>query len=339
MKFAPEHGDGDVCFARFGQVSAMTKFGYFLISEEHNPKELVRLAKLAEQAGFEGLWISDHFHPWLDEQGESAFVWSVIGALSEATSLPVTTAVTCPIIRTHPAIIAQAAATSQVMLDGRFRLGVGTGEALNEHILGDPWPPAEERQRMLEEALDVIRELWTGDLVTHRGEFYNVDTARIYTLPDHPPPIYVSGLGPKSAELAGRIGDGYISTSPAPDLVEAFHKGGGEGKPTQAGLKVCWSADESEARQTVHRLWPTTAIPGEASQLLPLPRHFAQLSQLVPEEAVVEKTACGPSPDTHLESIRQYVEAGYDEIYVSQIGPEQDGFFSFYASEILPRLR
>jgi G6PDH family F420-dependent oxidoreductase len=319
-------------------VTSMTTFGYFLSSEEHNPKELVRQAELAEQAGFEALWISDHFHPWLDRQGQSSFVWSVIGAISEATSLPVTTAVTCPIIRIHPAIIAQAAATAQILLDGRFRLGVGTGEALNEHILGDPWPPAEERQRMLEEALEVIRELWTGELVTHRGEFYDVDTARIYSLPDTPPPIYVSGFGPKAVELAGRAGDGYISTSPDRDLVDLFHKAGGAGKPSAAGLKVCWARDEGQARETVHRLWPTSALPGEANQLLPSPRHFEQLAQLVSEEEATKQVPCGPSADDHLRSITQYVEAGFDEVYVSQIGPDQEGFFSFYSAEILPRL-
>ncbi|GGO22694.1 TIGR03557 family F420-dependent LLM class oxidoreductase [Microbispora bryophytorum] len=317
----------------------MTTFGYFLSSEEHDPKELVRQAKLAEEAGFEALWISDHFHPWLDEQGESSFVWSVIGAISQATSLPVTTAVTCPLIRIHPAIIAQAAATAQILLDGRFRLGVGTGEALNEHILGDQWPPAEERQRMLEEAVDVIRELWTGELVTHHGEFYEVDTARLYSLPDRPPPIYISGFGPKSVDLAGRLGDGYIHTAPAADMVEAFHKAGGEGKPCAAGLKVCWAHEEADARRTVHRLWPNQGIPGEAAQLLPLPRHFEQLSQLVTEEAATQSTPCGPSPDAHLNAIRAYVDAGFDEVYISQIGEEQEGFFEFYSTQILPRLR
>ncbi|GAA0375768.1 LLM class F420-dependent oxidoreductase [Microbispora corallina] len=317
----------------------MTTFGYFLSSEEHDPRELVRQAKLAEQAGFDALWISDHYHPWLDEQGQSGFVWSVIGALSEAVSLPVTTAVTCPLIRIHPAVIAQAAATSQILLDGRFRLGVGTGEALNEHILGDAWPPAEERQAMLEEALHVIRELWTGELVTYHGEFYEVDTARIYSLPAEPPPIYISGFGPKAIDLAGRLGDGYVSTAPEASLIEAFHKAGGEGKPAAGGFKVCWAADAADARRTVHRLWPTDAIPGEAHQLLPLPRHFEQLSQLVTEETATASVPCGPDPQTHLEAIRQYVDAGYDEVYVSQIGPEQDGFFSFYSSEILPRLK
>src|SRR5690349_14875129 len=175
----------------------MTRFGYFLSCEEYGPVELVRQAKLAEQAGFRSLWISDHFHPWNDQQGNSPFVWSVIGALSQATSLPITTAVTCPTIRIHPAIIAQAAATAGVQCQDRFVLGVGSGEALNEHILGDRWPPGDQRVAMLEEAVEVIRKLHTGKRVTHRGEYYTVEDARIYTLPDEPVPIYVSGFGPK----------------------------------------------------------------------------------------------------------------------------------------------
>jgi alkanesulfonate monooxygenase SsuD/methylene tetrahydromethanopterin reductase-like flavin-dependent oxidoreductase (luciferase family) len=166
----------------------MSRIGYFLSSEEHGPKELVRQSKLAERAGFEGLWISDHYHPWLDEQGQSPFVWSVIGAIAEAVTLPITTAVTCPLVRIHPAVIAQAAATSAVLTGGRFQLGVGTGEALNEHIIDSRWPPAAERLEMLEEAIEVMRRLWSGELTTHRGTHYSVDNARLYTLPDRPPP-------------------------------------------------------------------------------------------------------------------------------------------------------
>lgn len=316
----------------------MTRFGYFLSCEEHNPKELVRQAKLAEQAGFQALWISDHYHPWLDEQGQSPFVWSVIGALSEAVSLPITTAVTCPLVRIHPAIIAQAAATSAVLTDGRFRLGVGTGEALNEHIFGDPWPPAAVRMEMLEEAVELMRRLWTGELVTHRGRYYEVDTARLYTLPEEPPEVYVSGLGERAAELAGRIADGFVTTGPSAELVEAFHKAGGAGKTTQGGLKVCYAADEAQARAHVHRLWPTQGIKGEASQLLPLPRHFEQLAEMVSEDDAVASSPCGPDPERHLAAIREYVDAGFDEVYVSQIGPDQDAFFDFYATKILPEL-
>ncbi|GIH73670.1 LLM class F420-dependent oxidoreductase [Planobispora longispora] len=317
----------------------MAKFGYFLSSEEHGPKELVRQAKLAEQAGFEGLWISDHFHPWLDEQGQSPFVWSVIGAIAEATSLPITTAVTCPLVRIHPVIIAQAAATSAVLTDGRFRLGVGTGEALNEHIVDSRWPPAEERLEMLEEAIEIMRELWSGKLVTHRGEHYDVDTARIYTLPDEPPPIYMSGFGDKSVELAGRVADGYMTTGPSAEMVGKFRTSGGSGKPVQGGLKVCYAADEATARKTVHRLWPTQGIQGEAAQLLPLPRHFEQLAQMVTEEEASKGSPCGPDPEVHVQAIKQYLDAGFDEVYISQIGEEQDAFFDFYAEQVLPRLR
>ncbi|MEV4162623.1 TIGR03557 family F420-dependent LLM class oxidoreductase [Nonomuraea dietziae] len=317
----------------------MTTFGYFLASEEHGPNELVRQAQLAERSGFEALWISDHYHPWLDEQGHSPFVWSVIGGVATTTRLPVTTAVTCPLVRIHPAVIAQAAATSAAMTEGRFRLGVGTGEALNEHITGSAWPPAEERLEMLEEAVEVMRKLWQGDLVTHRGAHYRVDTARLYTLPDQPPPIYMSGFGAKSVELAGRIADGYISTGPAAEMVELFHKSGGEGKPAAGGLKVCYAPDEAQARATIHRLWPTQGVKGEAAQLLPLPRHFEQLAEMVTEEEAAGSSPCGPDPEVHVEAIRKYVEAGFDEVYISQIGPDQDAFFSFYSEEVLPRLR
>ncbi|MGW6502330.1 LLM class F420-dependent oxidoreductase [Nonomuraea angiospora] len=317
----------------------MARIGYFLSSEEHGPKELVRQSKLAERAGFDGLWISDHYHPWLDEQGQSPFVWSAIGAIAEAVTLPITTAVTCPLVRIHPAVIAQAAATSAVLTGGRFQLGVGTGEALNEHIIDSRWPPAAERLEMLEEAIEVMRRLWSGELTTHRGRHYSVDNARLYTLPDRPPPVYISGFGNKSVQLAGRIGDGYICTGPAADLVKLFRESGGAGKPTQGGLKVCYADDEAAARKTVHRLWPTEGLKGEASQLLPLPRHFEQLAEMVSEEEATASIPCGPDPEAHVQAIQKYVDAGFDEVYVSQIGTEQDAFFEFYTREVLPRLR
>src|SRR5215211_2510668 len=182
------------------------RIGYFLSSEEYTPAELIEQAKGAERAGFSALWISDHYHPWVDAQGQSAFVWSTIGALSQTTTLPITTAVTCPTVRIHPAVIAQAAATSAVLTGGRFRLGVGTGEALNEHIFGDAWPEAAVRQQMLEEAIEVMRGLWRGGQFSHRGRHYTVQNARVYTLPERPPDVLVSGFGPKSVALAGRIG-------------------------------------------------------------------------------------------------------------------------------------
>jgi G6PDH family F420-dependent oxidoreductase len=315
----------------------MTRFGYFLSCEEYGPADLVRQARLAEEAGFEALWISDHFHPWLDEQGESPFVWSMIGAISQVTSLPVTTAVTCPMIRQHPAVVAQATATSALLTGGSFTLGVGTGEALNEHILGDRWPSAEERLEMLEEAVGVIRELLSGKLITHHGRHYQVDTARLYSVPADPPPIFMSGFGEKSVQLAARLADGYVCVQPSADLVRLYRESGGGDRPVQGGLKACWRPDAGEARKVLHRLWPNEGIPGEAAQLLPLPRHFSELAQLVPEEAM--KAPAGPDPEVHLAGIRGYVEAGFDEVYIGQVGGEHDGFFEFYANTVLPRLR
>jgi G6PDH family F420-dependent oxidoreductase len=314
----------------------VARYGYFLSSEEYDPAELVRQAKLAEEAGFEALAISDHFHPWLDEQGQSGLVWSLIGAISQVTSLPITTFVTCPTVRIHPAIIAQAAATSSLLTGGRFVLGVGSGEALNEHITGQRWPAADVRLEMLEEAVAVIRELFSGRLITHRGPHYTVETARLYSRPAEPPPIYVSGFGEKAAELAGRIGDGYINVAPEAGLVRTFRDSGGGDKPALGGLKVAWDSDEGRARKTFHRLWPNDFLPGETAQLLELPRHFGAVSSLVTEDMVT--APCGPDPAVHRGAIREYLDAGFGEVFVQQVGGSAEGFFEFYAGQVLPHL-
>ncbi len=310
------------------------RIGYFLSCEEFGPAELLEQAVRAERAGFHGLWISDHFHPWNDQQGHSPFVWSVIGALSSMTRLPVTTAVTCPTIRTHPAIIAQAAATSAVMLEGRFNLGVGTGEALNEHVTGAGWPEADVRLEMLEEAVAVIRTLWEGGQRSHRGPHYTVENARIYDLPDAPPPILVSGFGPKAIDVAARIGDGFVTTSPDADGIGQYRAGGGTG-PVHAGMKVCFMDDADEARRTVHRIWPNEALPGELAQILPTPSHFEQACELVSPDML--STPVGPDIDEHVAALQAFADAGVDELYVSQIGPDQDGFFERWAPAVLPR--
>jgi G6PDH family F420-dependent oxidoreductase len=315
----------------------MTRFGYFLSTEDHDPREVVRQARFAEEAGFDSLWISDHFHQWLDEQGESGFVWSMIGAISQACSLPITTAVTCPLIRLHPAVVAQAAATSALLTGGQFTLGAGTGEALNEHITGRRWPGAEERLEMLEEAVHVIRELFSGKLVSHVGRHYTVETARLYSVPDQPPPVFMSGFGDKAIRLAGRIADGYISVLPNADFVRLYRESGGGDRKVQGGLKVCWGSDAAAARKTMHRLWPNEELPGEAAQLLPLPRHFGQLTQLVSGDMI--SAPCGPDPDVHAAGLRAFLQAGFDEVYVGQVGPEVEGFFEFYAGQVLPRVR
>ncbi|WP_213454934.1 TIGR03557 family F420-dependent LLM class oxidoreductase [Rhizomonospora bruguierae] len=314
------------------------RIGYHLSCEEYTPAELLEQARAAEAAGFTALWIADHYHPWNDAQGQSAFVWSMIGALSQAVRLPITTSVTCPTVRVHPAVIAQAAATSAVLTGGRFRLGVGTGEALNEHILGGAWPSAGIRLRMLEEAVEVMRALWTGDFVTHHGEHYVVEQARVYTLPDEPPPVYVSAFGSKSVELAGRIGDGYISVLPDADLVRGFRSSGGAGKVAQAGFKAAYADSEDEGARLAYEKWPHAGLPGELSQVLPSPRHFEQASRLVRPEAMKEFFVCGPDPDRQREMIGRYAAAGFDEVYVANTGPNLDGFFSMYAKHVLPAL-
>ncbi|MFF3609348.1 TIGR03557 family F420-dependent LLM class oxidoreductase [Streptomyces sp. NPDC002463] len=317
----------------------MTEYGYFLSCEEFTPDELIDQARRARQAGFTRLAISDHFHPWNDAQGNSAFVWSMIGALSRAVDLPVTTLVTCPTVRLHPAVTAQAAATSSVLLGERFALGVGTGEALNEHIHGDAWPSFDQRAEMLEEAVEVMRKLFTGDLVSHRGRYYTVDNARLYTAPEGPLPVYVSAFGPKAAELAGRIGDGFVTMTPDSDLVSAFRESGGAGKKVVGGVKVCWSGDRDKAVHLVHRLWPTELLPGELAQLLPTPAHFEQASELVTLEAVADAVTCGDDVDEHVETLSAYARAGFDEVYAGQIGPDQEIFFDSYQELVLPALR
>jgi G6PDH family F420-dependent oxidoreductase len=309
----------------------MLKMGYVLSSEEMSPNDMIRNARRAEEAGFTTAWVSDHYHPWIDAQGQSPFVWSVIGAIAAATErMRLGTGVTCPTIRIHPAIIAQAAATSAAMIEGCFWFGVGSGENLNEHILSvsDHWLPTDIpdiRLEMLEEAVHMIRLLWEGGSKWHYGKHYTVENARIYTLPDEPPAIYVSAFGPKAIEVAARIGDGYVGTAPEPDLLAAFTEKAGEDKPCLGEMKVCWHEDEREAQRTIYELWPNMGLPGELSQELATPAHFEQASSIVTQEMVTETPPCGPDPGPYLESIRQYAEAGYDEIYIHQIGPDQEG--------------
>ena len=315
------------------------RIGYFLSSEDCTPATLVEQARLAEEVGFEALWISDHFHPWNDEQGQSSFVWGVIGAISQVCSLPVVTAVTCPTVRMHPAVVAHAAATAAVQLDGRFVLGVGTGEALNEHILGDRWPTEDVRLEMLEEAVAVMRELWEGSFVYHHGRHYTVENARIYTRPDTPPPVYVSAFGPKAFDAALRIGDGFITTSPDAEHVKEWKAKAGSGKPTQAGYKVCVADTEDEGVRIAHRLWRNSGLPGELSQVLPSPKHFEQASELVTEDMTRESTVCGKDVDRHVEQFTTYAEAGFDDVFVSNMGPHYRDFFTLYRDEVLPRVR
>lgn len=315
----------------------MTEIGYALSSEEHTPNDLVRYARRAEEVGFTFALISDHYHPWVSAQGHSPFVWSVIGGISQATqNLRLGTGVTCPTFRIHPAIIAQAAASAAAMMPGRFFLGLGSGEALNEHILGEQWPPADVRLDMLEEAVEVIRLLWQGDEASHYGDYYTVENARLFTLPDELPPIYIAAGGSSSAELAGQIGDGLISTAPDESLVQQFEAAGGRGKTRIGQVSVCWAEDEDQALETVYKIWPNAAMPGALSADLPTPDHFEQAAKLVRKEDIAKEMVLGSDKEKHLQQIEKMITAGFDLVYVHQIGPDQEGFFQFYQREILP---
>jgi coenzyme F420-dependent glucose-6-phosphate dehydrogenase len=315
------------------------ELGYALSSEELGPNDLVRNAKAAEDAGFGFALISDHYHPWVDAQGQSPFVWSVIGGIAQATErLRLGTGVTCPTIRIHPAIIAQAAATSAVMMEGRFFLGLGTGEELNEHVTGARWPGPQERLELLEEAIEVLRLLWQGGYQSHSGKHYTVDQARIYTLPEEPPQIAVAAAQPRAAELAGRLGDAFVGVTPERDLVEGFERAGGKGKPRYGQVTVCYAETEEQARKTAFEVWPNAGLEGPLSQELAIPAHYEAAVQLLSEDDVAQTVVCGPDPDRHLEAIREFEQAGYDHVYVHQVGRDQEGFLRFYAEKILPRL-
>jgi coenzyme F420-dependent glucose-6-phosphate dehydrogenase len=317
----------------------MTELGYSLSSEEHPGSALVDYARRAEETGFTFALISDHFHPWLDEQGQSPFVWSVLGGIARETErLRVGTAVTCPIMRIHPAIIAQAAASTAEMFGDRFFLGLGSGERLNEHVLAQRWPPVRERLDMLEEAIEVIARLWEGETTSYEGQYFEVEDARIYTLPRARTPICVAAAGRRAARIAGRDGDGLIAVVPSEDLVEAFEKAGGAGKPRYAQVRVCYAESERKATDTVMKVWPTDPLPGVLNAELSTPAQFAQAAKMVRPEMLGEKVALGPDPERHMERIRSYVEAGFDHVYVHQVGPDQEGFFRFYEREIMPHV-
>ena len=313
-------------------------FGYHLSAEEHRPQDLVRNASRAEELGFEYAFVSDHFHPWVDAQGQSPFVWSVIGGIAGATErLRLGTGVTCPLIRIHPAIVAQAAATSAVMMDGRFFLGVGTGENLNEHVLADKWPTPDERLEMLEEAVELMRCLWDGGFQTFRGDHYVVEQARIYTLPEEPIEVCVAAAAPKAAQLAGKIGDAFVSTSPDGELVSTYRECGGGG-PAHVKITLVWDEDAERAKQTLAEVFPNTGAPGELTTELALPRHFEQLAEVLTPEQLAEKVPCGPDPEPVVAQCREALDAGFTHLYFHQVGRDQEGFFRFWEQELRPRL-
>lgn len=315
------------------------RVGYWLSSEEHGPKTLVRNAARAEQAGFTHAGISDHLHPWITRQGQSSFVWSVLGAIAGATEdLHLVTGVTAPIIRMHPAIVAHAAATAAVLLDGRFSLGVGTGERLNEHVTGQRWPRPDERREMLAEAITIIRRLWSGEAVEHRGTHYTVEKTTLFTRPDRAPDVIVASGSLAGAQFAGEHGDGLMGVTANPRHVERFEAAGGRGKRRLAQLHVCWAPTREQALALAFEWWPNAALKGSALTELAHPRDFEQVLALARPDDVAGAVALGPDPDVHIELITSFAKAGYDELYLHQIGPDQDGFLRFYERDIAPAI-
>jgi G6PDH family F420-dependent oxidoreductase len=313
-------------------------YGLTLSSEEHDPGRLVDIAALAESTGFDFVSISDHFHPWIDAQGHSPFVWSVLGAIAERTEvIEVAVGVTCPIVRIHPTILAQATATTSHLLAGRFVWGVGTGEALNEHVLGDRWPPAPQRLEMLEEAIHLIRALWSGEDVTHRGAHFTTENARIYDPPAEPIPLIVSAFGPKATELAAEVGDGLWVTGADTSGIERYRRHRADGA-VYTQITVCWGTDRERAIDEAWRIWPNTGVPGQLSQDLPTPAHFEQAVELVTRETIAESVPCGPDVGPIVEKLRAARDAGADHIYVHQIGEDQEGFCKLWNDELRAEL-
>jgi G6PDH family F420-dependent oxidoreductase len=317
----------------------MLKLGYKLMSEEHGPSALVRNAQRAEQAGFDFAAISDHYFPWIEEQGHSPLAWSVLGALANATQrIGLMTSVTCPIMRYHPAIIAQGAATMGLLSDNRFTLGLGAGERLNEHVVGLGWPGRKERHERLSEAADIIQGLLAGRLENYRGKYFQLDHARLYDRPDAKPAVAIAAGGTRAARLAGRKGDALVATEPRPDLIEEFGAAGGSG-PRYAEVAMCYAEREEDARQTARHYfrWSVTGWPVQAE--LPDTEGFAAASKHVSPEAVAQVVSCGPSVERHLEAIDRYIQAGYDHLILLQIGPDQDRFCDLFERELAPALR
>lgn len=316
----------------------MVIVGFALSSEEHGPVDLVRQASMAERAGFGALSISDHYHPWVPRQGHSPFVWSVLGGIASVTStIPVVTGVTCPTMRIHPAIIAQAAATAASMFEGRFSLGLGSGEALNEHILGDPWPSPATRLDMLREAIGVMRQLWTGDECDIEGEFYTVRSARLFTLPDEPPPVVIAAAGPLAAELAAD-NDGLMSTAPDSRLVQTFNEHGGSGMRA-AHVTLAWAPTPEEARERAIEYWPTAALSGPLHSEVPTPALYEQIVEGIDDESLAAAVTHGSTPEPFLADIAEYVAAGFTHLFLHPVGPDVDGFFGFWKAELQPALR
>jgi G6PDH family F420-dependent oxidoreductase len=324
----------------------VTNFGYTLMTEQSGPKDLVRWAVQAEAAGFDFEVSSDHFSPWLTEQGHAPYAWSVLGAVAHATErVELMTYVTCPTMRYHPAVVAQKAATMQLLADGRFTLGLGSGESLNEHVVGEGWPGVDTRQEMLREAIEVIRKLHSGDLVTHHGEFFDVDSARIWDLPDLLVPIAVAVSGDSSIERLAPLADHMIAVEPSADLVSGWNRTDGAprvGADARAvgQIPICWDPDEDAAVQRAHEQFRWFGGGWSVNSDLPTPKGFAGATQFVRPEDVAESIPCGPDLDKIAEAVRPWWEAGFTDVALVQIGGDaQQRFLDEAAGPLLGKLR
>ena len=315
------------------------QIGYKLFAEDVAPKELIRRAVEAERAGFDFVEISDHFHPWLPEHGHSSFAWAILSAIAaQTTTLRLATGVTCPSVRYHPAIVAQAAATLQIISDGRFTLGVGAGERLSERIVGQGWPEVDDRHARLREALEIIRLLWSGGTHSYRGEHLRLEDARVYDLPERLPEIVVAAGGPQAASLAAELGDGIFSTDPDASLVEAWTSAGGRG-PRYAEAPTAYAPDATAGAEAAHRRFRFGALGWKVLAELPDPTAFDQATQSVRVEDMEAAFACGPDVERHVEVVTPYVEAGFDHIALMDASEDADAFMAFFADELGPRLR
>jgi G6PDH family F420-dependent oxidoreductase len=314
------------------------------MTEQSGPRELVRYAVAAENAGFDFEVSSDHYSPWLTEQGHAPYAWTVLGAVAQATNrVELATYVTCPTMRYHPAVVAQKSATLQLLAEGRFILGLGSGENLNEHVVGEGWPAVDVRQDMLEEALTLIRELHTGELTTWEGSYFRVDSARVWDVPEEGVPIGVAVSGDKSIARFAPLSDHFISTEPDGDLVTKWHeaRGGNDGTARVIGqIPICWGPDKDEAIAQAHEQFRWFAGGWAVNADLPTPAGFAGASQFVRPEDVAESIACGPDLDEIAESARAFLDAGYTDVALVQVGDRgQDAFLAEAAEPLLEKLR
>ena len=320
----------------------MPRFGYTLMTEQSGPRDLVRYAVAAEQVGFDFEVCSDHYSPWLVAQGHAPYAWTVLGAVAQATErVELMTFVTCPIIRYHPAVVAQKAATMQVLSDGRFLLGLGSGENLNEHVTGEGWPPIDQRQDMLVEAAMIIRELFSGELVTWEGDYFRVDSARIWDAPDGGVPIGIAVSGDKSITRFASLGDHMIAVEPAAEAIKSWDEEKGTTTSRKIGqVPICWDPDRDRAVEKAHEQFRWFAGGFAVNADLPTPAGFEAASQFVRPEDITETIACGPDLDLIAEKVKAYADAGFTDIAIVQIGDEgQTEFLDQAAQPLLKALR